>query len=385
MRTITRTTFNSIYRNLLTLPGPILSGLSVYIILSYLLVPLTITIPASIIISVLVFGLALYYSNSSIRTDQQSLNIKTGDTDKEIKKHKSPSTISFITTYLLLLLIVGFISKSNTDLFVPWDHINAINILQLISAVALCFFMPGYAVVEILDRKRELEPMLKFLLSYIFSILITGLTGYIMAASGFAVSQINIPLVIVYGSILVPFIYVNRIGKDLRLSVQFNFNKNIGTILKLNSSEILIFASLFALVILSTYYLYGGVIIGDQWFHHGRSLMFISGAFKDLAATRVDILYPPFLSALFASFFTLSGIPSVNAYVSINFLNIIPVFAFYYFFKKWFPTPKYNKSPAMIACTFIYGKCGIGLGSSYQYGLNQSYNISIISSQYSSV
>ena len=46
---------------LLILPGCLLAGLSAYSILLYLLVPITITLPLSLIISVLVFGLTKYY------------------------------------------------------------------------------------------------------------------------------------------------------------------------------------------------------------------------------------------------------------------------------------------------------------------------------------
>ena len=38
--------------------------------------------------------------------------------------------------------------------------------------------------------------------------------------------------------------------------------------------------------------------------------------------------YPPLLSSLLSQFIVLAGIPSVNAYVSLNFLNMIPVLAF---------------------------------------------------------
>src|ERR671924_620369 len=56
---------SSQYRNLLlALPGPLLSGLTIYLIFSsYLLVPLRITVPISIIMSTLIFGLTNYYNS----------------------------------------------------------------------------------------------------------------------------------------------------------------------------------------------------------------------------------------------------------------------------------------------------------------------------------
>ncbi|HZD83688.1 MAG TPA: hypothetical protein VE076_12510, partial [Nitrososphaeraceae archaeon] len=121
---------------------------------------------------------------------------------------------------------------------------------------------------------------------------------------------------------------------------------------------VLVFVCLFALIILSTYYLYGGVIIGDQWFHHGRALTFISGTFSDIANSVQDDLYPPFLSAFLAAFISLSGNPSVNAYASISFLNIIPVLAFYYFFTRWVPD-RWRKA-ALLASTLFLLSGGFG-------------------------
>ena len=106
-------------------------------------------------------------------------------------------------------------------------------------------------------------------------------------------------------------------------------------------SKAIVFASLFALVVFYTYYLNDGVIVVDQWFHHGRALLIGSGNFKDVASSGTDSVWnPPFFASLLSGFFNLSGLPSVNAYVSINFLNIMPVFAFYYFFTSWVPQNK---------------------------------------------
>src|SRR3989442_5231509 len=85
--------------------------------------------------------------------------------------------------------------------------------------------------------------------------------------------------------------------------------------------------------------------------------MFLSGTFKDLANARADILYSPFMSAFLANFFMISSNPSVNAYASIDFLNIMPVCAFYYFFIKWFPN---HRNGALLASTLFMLSSGFG-------------------------
>ena len=97
----------------------------------------------------------------------------------------------------------------------------------------------------------------------------------------------------------------------------------------------------------------------DQWFHHGRALLIGSGNFKDVASSGTDSVWnPPFFASLLSGFFNLSGLPSVNAYVSINFLNIMPVFAFYYFFTSWVPQNK--RRAALLATTLFVLSSGFG-------------------------
>ena len=97
----------------------------------------------------------------------------------------------------------------------------------------------------------------------------------------------------------------------------------------------------------------------DQWLHHGRALLIGSGNFKHAAAFGTDAVWnPPFFSSLLSGFFNLSGLPSVNAYVSINFLNIMPILAFYYFTTSWIPQNK--RRVAILATTLFVLSSGFG-------------------------
>ena len=159
---------------------------------------------------------------------------------------------------------------------------------------------------------------------------------------GFAVSDIKLALILVHVIILVLFLQ----QLDIIPSTRLLFNRWRTNRFSLAESrykfsqqlpEIIVFGSLLGLVILSTYVLYDGVMVGDQWFHHGRALQFISGDYKAITTSNTDFLYPPLLSAFLSSFFVLADVPTVNAYASIGFLNIISVFAFYYFLQNWIP------------------------------------------------
>jgi hypothetical protein len=356
------------YRDMLILPGALFSALSVYIILSYLIIPSKITLPGSILIFTLVFGLTSYYVRTTTMPSQNT-RIGRGEEVKR-KAHQYNDGVSiwniiFIGIYISTLLIVASLPRSNQDLFIPWVQLTPINITNLVAAIALSFFLPGYTLISALDRKRELEP-------YILSMFVTGFIGYITASLGFAVSDMNIPIIIVHVLILFSFVihqtrrmilsrghhYVRRYyGLSFSSFLSDSRNK-FWTLLRDNGSEVVVFSSLFTFVVLSTYYLYSGTIIGDQWFHHGRALMFMSGTYKDIAVSGMDGTYPPFLSALLSSFFTISGSPSVNAYASINFLNIVPVFAFYFFFTRWVPTSM--RGAGLLAATLFMLSSGFG-------------------------
>jgi hypothetical protein len=430
-------TFSKFPTNIMAVPGALISGLSIYFIFSYLFIPFKITVPISVIISLLVFGLTKYYAvdtgssnGSTSSSDSNSLTTAAtviGSVDdisitkrsvlgdvvstqskidynqvrgkEECSKRSTEKKINltdilFVVGYIVALLIVVIGSFSSTlfrpnmeeiealKLFVPWQQqFNSVDtIIKLGAAIALSFFLPGYALVcsVLLKEEKGIESnnsnksitapprrqlqqlrskaLLKVLLGYIFSIFITGSVGYIVASFGMPVSGINIilPLVIIYAIILIVFVLQTKtllnnkkiIKFDLNLFFKSNFkaiaslfirkNNNTTSNRSINPEIILVFVALFALVVLSTYYVYGGIIIGDQWFHHGRALLFISGTFRDIANSARDDFYPPFFSAFLAAFISLSDNPSVNAYASISFLNIMPVLAFYYFFTRWF-------------------------------------------------
>lgn len=345
----------SIYSHLLMLPGPLLSGFSIYFILSFLLVPVKITVPISIIISIIILGLTNYYVIERTGSGK-SRNVEIGINYKK----RSLSKILFVTIYVFLV-IFSFVSKiqqPTQDIFIPWEQLSGIQLISLGAAIALAFFMPGYALISTLDKNDKLNFLPKLLLTYIFSTLLTGLVSFITALIGFPVSDINVLLNVIYLLILVLFVKIKILNYNFLESLRYPNADIFWTFLIENRSKFFVLASLFALVVLSTYYLYNGTLIGDQWFYHGKSLLFQSGTFKDFAVNNIDLPYPPFFPALLSGFFTLSNVPSVNAYVSINFLNIMPVLAFYYFFSKWVPANRRRAS--LLASALFMLSSGFG-------------------------
>jgi len=344
----------------LLLPGPLLSGISIYFLLSYLFVPIGITIASAIIISALVFGLSRSFSSDNRTNDRQQNRVNNETHEKVMNVNASlplsVSKIVFVIIYLSTLIITGFFGDTNQDIFTPWSQFTPTQILQLISSILLCFFLPGFALVNLLENKNnKVSPVPKVLLAYIFSTAITGLAAYLPGLYGIPISEITAELISVYVVVLIVFI-VKCIKLHYRVTGAKIYFDRMKMSVSINRNEFLVFGSLFAFVVLSTYVLYQGVIIGDQWFHHGRTLSFMAGAYTYEAG---ETFYPSFFHAVLGTYFSLSGVPSVNAYVSINFLNMMPVVAFYYFFKKWIPGPGWHKG-ALLASAFFILSSGFG-------------------------
>src|SRR5206468_4991525 len=159
---------NNIYLSLF--PSSVLSGISVYFILSYLFVPNTFTIPAAIIVSILVFGLARNYTLDNRTLFREQIIFGNAGHEKNVNSNMSvPFSVShivFLIVYIITLIITGFFSNTNQDLFVPWHQFTATQIILLTSSILLSFFLPGYIIVDVLDNKKhEFQPILRVLLA----------------------------------------------------------------------------------------------------------------------------------------------------------------------------------------------------------------------------
>src|SRR5918994_3629828 len=262
-------TFSSICRkdSILALPGSLLPGVFVYYILSDLLLMSSgISIPLAIIISILVFGLARYYTCGS-----RDVNIKDkkGLSLSPFTRNDQPSSSEFIEKnkvrtysqgqimnaifvimYLILLALAGlgsFYSPSfvaaNKGLFITWEQLfGSLNgILFLSASIGLCFFLPGYAIAKMLSGRNNdysnntksfslalKQPLPKMLVAYLLSMLITGLTGYFISTlsdvsltsvsvgevTGFFVNTPNLTsliLLFIYGTILIFFVIHQKV------------------------------------------------------------------------------------------------------------------------------------------------------------------------------
>jgi hypothetical protein len=341
-----------------TLAG-LITGISISFVLGHFLISATTTFLISIVTSLVSFGLTRYYTepyNDNVFTStadeiydssKSSKNSILNGDQNNIERHMS--NIIFVFLYLIFILICIIFSKPNLDIiYTSWNNISIPDIIVSGTGILLSFFIPGYALVLIIAKKQTMNPVLKVLLAYLSSMLITALTVYISAIYVHPDSSENkILLISVYLVILAVFVGRYRIYEIIFSRDIYDFNalscfaqkgNNVWKILNAHIFEFLVFGGLFGLLVIYCYYVYGGITIGDQWYHQNRALLFMSGHFKESVLSDGDLIYPPFQSALLAGLSILSGIPLVNAFASMAFLNMTAVFAFYYFTISWLPS-----------------------------------------------
>jgi hypothetical protein len=354
----------------------LITGISVYYVLSYLLIPMNFTLPICVTMAFLSFGLTRYYYiqyniKSGSQSDTNDLEGSSGNSSVENEENIQGRTskIIFVIVYLTLLVVSVFSIPRLDSVYTSWRLLDITNIIELAAGIMLCFLMPGFALISLVIKNFRMKPLLKILLGYLCSMLITALTVYFLSIYfGSNIYQIKFLLISVYSAILVAYVIYYRIYRII-FSTDSNIRRlfhqcvayignTFQTILRTNLSELVVFTSLFALLIISTYYLYGGVTIGDQWYHQNRAIYFMYGNFRELVITNGDQTYTPLLSALLAGLTSISGVPLVNTYASIAFLNMAAVFAFYYFCRTWFPSSK--KRAALFASSLFVIASGFG-------------------------
>ena len=372
-------------RNYITIIiASVIAGFCIYLSLSYLHVISRISIPISVSISVLIFGLSMYYTNislegyqkkeiarpfknnSGVDSDHDNNNGNISNNNK--KEYQNYSNFVFIIIYTVLILISVPTEKQDFHVFINWNEIGITGIIQLGSAIMLTFFIPGYAIVLIIRRKYQVVPVLSVLLAYLLSLLVTGLTAYIFALS-FDIPLSDGRILLIEMHLIILFLFLTYYIRDITKSgfklPELNHNSFLNSAnefieyMNVRRFELLVYGSLLTIVIVSTYVLYGGVTIGDQRYHQGRALLFMTGSIREAALFgSEDLYYPPFQSAILAGLTTLSGIPMVNSYASIAFLNAVTMFAFYYFFVNW--VPGNQKKAVLLACSLFILSSGFG-------------------------
>ncbi len=189
---------------ILLLPGSIIAGLLTYLVLSYLYTPTRISVPLSILISTLIFGLNSYYFFPlSNMKEKRELRQQISERFSNIY---GSLHFFFILVYGILLSILFLTSVSEQDVlrsYLPWEQVTSFDIINLANAIAFSFFLPGYGLVVLLDKNRNMSLPIKLLLAYLISILFVALPTYAGASFGYPMADIELFVIALYAVIFI--------------------------------------------------------------------------------------------------------------------------------------------------------------------------------------
>lgn len=246
-----------------------------------------------------------------------------------------------------------FISSMQSQVYVPPENIPMANWLRNICAIFLTTFIPGYMIIDIVDRNQSIGFLKKILSSYVLSLISTFLVGYIIILSGntinqlgtFGISTLNVSILIMY----IFFFFRRRARNRQPQEVSKAKSKRISDVHALYPLAfwILIVCS----IIVLTYVRYGPQLITDQVNEHGLAISLGRIQLPQDAAAFPQG-YPWFFGIYLAMLFASSGVPSINAYNSLGFLNIIPLLALFVLAKSFFRNHTHADVIAAL-CTFL--------------------------------
>lgn len=296
--------------------------------LIFCLLDLQIKIVFAIIISFLTFFLLTY-----LRSDSTLVTCKLA----EFKFYPPLPVILLCESAIIGIMLIP--SFNNVE-YVSWFNLPSINLLRLMMSVLISTFLPGYMLFNIIG-KSDASKLQTLVFSIVLSLFFTSLTCLLVVfTSGI---QLTIPVFITLNLILQTIYLISSfLRKKYKITCEIKFScskQELSEKLTLLFLIILQFAFTFSM--LSENF---PLPRGDEMHHHGNALIISRGEISS------DLTYPIGLHTYLAIVFRLSGVPSINAFQSLHFLNVLPILAFYLVLKELF---KKHHQKIPILSTFI--------------------------------
>lgn len=284
--------------------------------------------------------------------------------------------------FLILICAVSLasfylVSPIQGQLYADPKNIPLANWLRHASAILLTTFVPGYMILNAVDYNQAIKGINKLLLSYILGVFSTFLVGYIIILSGNSISELGIFGISTFNVAILLTYTVFSIKRRLSYRGSHEVEDpdsarmlDMGTLYSVAFWIVII-----GLVMVLTYGQYGTQIVSDQQNHHGHAMLLSRLQLpKDaLAFPQYPWLFHTYLAIMFVT----SGIPSINVYNSLNFLNIMPVLAFYAMVKSLFRNQAHASSIAASSTFFAFFTSGFGW--TYVLGETLTGNVKLFS------
>jgi hypothetical protein len=271
-------------------------------------------------------------------------------------------TLPRVSKVILIPVLLGISTLSivlvpeiSHTMFIEWNSLSPFNLLSLLSGVFLTSFLPGYLILSIFDKNNRLDKAEQVLFSVIISLFIIPFLGCLAFGLGSSVNQVGLVLVLGLNWILLlPFLFSVR-----RLKQKPDMQKIPKR--QVDLYGVLILLCMLVLQIVLIYVSLNGNIIGpygDSYDHYGFSILFSQNSFP-ISKIGAGISYPYWFHLQLATVYTVSGVPSANAFQLMNFVvELLPIFSFYLMVRAFFGHTKYNKIPAIATALISLGAFG---------------------------
>ena len=134
-------------------------------------------------------------------------------------KNKSSFKESWkVMSILILLVVFAILTLSQLQdspiIYQPWLDISAVSWVRFFITLPIVFFFPGYIILKILDRNRELNKLESFTTALLLSFFVVSLVGFILI-----IGHLNIlnsgfeALIVLYFALLISYFFISWVRK----------------------------------------------------------------------------------------------------------------------------------------------------------------------------
>jgi hypothetical protein len=268
----------------------------------------------------------------------------------QIKIPKIPIQLSVAILYLIAILFAAFVPSVGLDeLYLPWSTLFIGNIIRVATSILLFSFLRGYVIAQLIGKWGS-GKMEVWLSSFLLSVFVTSIIAFANFRLFGTVSGNSVLFFLLDLSLVSAYLIAwKKRGRTVKESLTFEIIPTVTLfiVIAIVSSNILI-------GLLSS----SPVQVSDGWNYYGMGYRMFVGDWP------TGFQYPWFFFTYLAAFYQQSGVPSINAYQSLEIINIFSILAFFFMVRSFF-AEKITKVP--VIATLIFFLTG-GLG--WLYGLS---------------
>ena len=276
--------------------------------------------PLKYALALTLFAITFVVGELLLRGNESSAETKV---ERNLPRFASLVSSELVITvvFMFSLGIIFLISPISREIFVYWNALPLPSAMRLLAAFGMNFF-PGYLVLAVVG-KPKLGTLSKLVTSYLLSVVLLTITGFVSALLVGIVGESFLDIwfglcIVLVGAFVLKF----SIRRRPRMRPQIFAIEKGGFLPALLIALTMLLMGIWLCWMYSQIGFFIGGPGSDMWRHHGFAQAFID--YK--AFTWLQI--PWWFHLYLASFITISGVPSVNAYMALYPLIAMSVLSF---------------------------------------------------------